>query len=159
MTGKKVTLFQCTKNYKQIVNNYQQVSVLPISSKIFEKLIPDSICDFINKNNLFNKNQSQFSPNDSYIDQLIAITNNIFSTFDANLHWKFVALSLIYLNHSVEFGMTVSFINSSNKININLSGGLTSPHRNQLMPYNIFPTERNFPTRSRYVFYFFFFFS
>ena len=28
------------------------------------------------------------------------------------LHWKFVALSLIYLKHSIEFGMMVSFINS-----------------------------------------------
>ena len=28
------------------------------------------------------------------------------------LDWKFVAFSLIYLKHSIEFGMIVSFINS-----------------------------------------------
>ena len=28
------------------------------------------------------------------------------------LHWKFVEFSLIYLKHSVEVGMMVSFINS-----------------------------------------------
>ena len=38
----------------------------------------------INKNNLFNNNQSGFRPNGSCIHQLIAITHNIFSAFDAN---------------------------------------------------------------------------
>ena len=28
------------------------------------------------------------------------------------IHWKFVTISLIYIKHSVEFGMTVTFINS-----------------------------------------------
>ena len=60
------------------------MSVLPICSKIFEKLIFDSIYDFIDKNNLFNNNQSGFRPSDSCIHQLIAITHNIFSAFDAN---------------------------------------------------------------------------
>ena len=53
-------------------------------SEIFEKLIFDSIYEFLNKNNLFNNNQSGFRPNDSCIHQLITITPNIFSAFDAN---------------------------------------------------------------------------
>ena len=61
------------------------MSFLPICSKIFEKLIFDSIYDFIDKDNLFNNNQSGFRPSDSCIHQLIAITHNIFSPFDANL--------------------------------------------------------------------------
>ena len=61
------------------------MSLLPICSKIFEKLIFDSIYDFIDKNNLLNKNQSGFRPSDSCIHQLIGITHNIFSAFDANL--------------------------------------------------------------------------
>ena len=52
------------------------MSLLPICSKIFEKLIFDSIYDFIDKNNLFNNNQSGFRPSDSCIHQLIAITHN-----------------------------------------------------------------------------------
>ena len=55
------------------------MSLSPICSKIF-----DSIYDFIDKNNLFNNNQSGFRPNDSCIHQLIAITHNIFSAFDVN---------------------------------------------------------------------------
>ena len=72
------------KNSKQIVKNHQLESLLPICSKIIEKLIFDSIYDFINKHNLFNNNQSGFRPIDSCTHQLIAITHDIFSTFDAN---------------------------------------------------------------------------
>ena len=73
------------KSSKKIVNNYRPVSHLPIYSKIFEKLIFDSIYEFINKNNLLNNNQSGFKLNDSCIDHLIDIIHNIFSAFDANL--------------------------------------------------------------------------
>ena len=59
------------------------MSFLPICSKIFEKLIFHGICEFVNKNNLFNNNQSGFRPNDSCLHQLLAITHNIFSAFDA----------------------------------------------------------------------------
>ena len=52
------------------------MSLLHICSKIFEKLIFDSIYEFLNENNLFNNNQSRFRPNDSCIHQLIDITHN-----------------------------------------------------------------------------------
>ena len=73
------------KNSKQIVDNYRPVSLLPICSKIFEKLIFDCICEFLSKNNLSNNNQSGLRPNGSCIHQLIALTRKIFSAFDANL--------------------------------------------------------------------------
>ena len=60
------------------------MSLLPICSNIFEKLIFDSIYDFIDKNNLLNKNQSGFRASDSCIHHLIAIRHNIFSPFDAD---------------------------------------------------------------------------
>ena len=60
------------------------MSLLPICSKIFEKLIFDIFYEFLNKNNLFNHIQSGFRHYDSCIHQLIAITHNIFSAFDAN---------------------------------------------------------------------------
>ena len=85
ITGKKVSYFQYTKNpSNQIVDNYHPVSLLPICSKIFKKLIFNSIYDFIDKNNLFNNNQSGLRPSDSCTHQLTAITHNIFSAFDAN---------------------------------------------------------------------------
>ena len=60
------------------------MSLLPICSKIFEKLIFDIFYEFLNKNNLFNHIQSGFRHYDSCIHQLIVITHNIFSAFDAN---------------------------------------------------------------------------
>ena len=60
------------------------MSLLPICSKIFEKLIFDTIYDFIKK--LFQQRpiRIQNRPNDSFIHQLIVITHNSFSTFYAN---------------------------------------------------------------------------
>ena len=49
MTGKRQCNSSTRKNSKQIVNNYRPVSLLSICSKIFEKLIFDSIYDFIDK--------------------------------------------------------------------------------------------------------------
>ena len=72
------------KNSKQIVDNYRPVSLSFICSKIFEKLIFDSISDFIDKNKVFNNNQSGLTPSDSCIHQLIAITHKVFRAFDAN---------------------------------------------------------------------------
>ena len=85
MTGKNVNIILVHKgNSKQIINNYRPVSLLPICSKISEKLAFGSIYEFIDKNNFFNSNQSRFRPNNSCIYQLIATTRNIFSAFDAN---------------------------------------------------------------------------
>ena len=72
------------KNSKQLVNNYRPVSLLPIYSKIFEKLICDSIFNFMIQKNLLNSCQSSFRPNDSCVNQLIPITQNIYCAFDVN---------------------------------------------------------------------------
>ena len=72
------------KNSKQLVNNYRPARLLPICSKIFEKVIFDSIFNFKIQNNLLNSCQSGFRPNDSCINQLISITHNIYRAFDAN---------------------------------------------------------------------------
>ena len=72
------------KDSKQILNNYRPVSLSPIYTKIFEKLILDSTYEFIDKNNLLKSNQSEFRYNDSCIHQLFYIIRNIFSAFDAN---------------------------------------------------------------------------
>ena len=46
------------KSSKQLVDNYRPVSLLPIFSKIFEKMLFDSIYEFLDKNCLLNSNQS-----------------------------------------------------------------------------------------------------
>ena len=101
------------KDSKQILNNYRPVSLLPIYTKSFEKLIFDSIYEFIDKNNLFKSNQSEFRHNDSCI--YISLFS-LYITFLVHLtlttYWKFVTFFLIYLKHVIEFAMTIFFINS-----------------------------------------------
>ena len=66
------------KNVKQLVDNYRPVTLLSIYSKIFEKLLFDSIFDLLDKNYLSNSNQSGFQTNDFSIHELIALTLDIF---------------------------------------------------------------------------------
>ena len=51
-------------------------------SKIFERLIYNAIFKDSSDNNLIPSNQSGFKPDDSCINQLIAVTRNIFKGFD-----------------------------------------------------------------------------
>ena len=72
------------KNDKQLVKNYRPISLLPIFGKIFEKIIFDRLHDFLLQEELLNPNQSGFRPSDSCVNQLIAITHEIFEAFDCN---------------------------------------------------------------------------
>ena len=72
------------KGDKQIVSNYRPISLLPIFSKIFEKIIFDAIFNYMNTNNFLNSNQSGFRPGDSCVHQLISIVHDIHKSFDAS---------------------------------------------------------------------------
>ena len=72
------------KGNKQILNNYRPVSLLPICSKLFEKIIFDTIFQHLTVNKLLNPNQSGFMLGDSCIHPLISFTHEIYSSFDAN---------------------------------------------------------------------------
>ena len=72
------------KGDKQIINNYRPVSLLPICSKIFEKIIFNSLFEYLEDNKLLNCNQSGFRSGDSCVHQLLSITHEIYKTFDAN---------------------------------------------------------------------------
>ena len=66
------------------MNNYRPISLLPVFGKIFEKIIFNKICNYLSKENLLNPNQSGFRPSDSCMNQLLAITHEIFEAFDCN---------------------------------------------------------------------------
>ena len=72
------------KNDKQLVKNYRPISLLPIFGKIFEKIIFDRLYNFLSQEELLNPNQSGFRPSDSCVNQLVAITHEIFEAFDCN---------------------------------------------------------------------------
>ena len=70
------------KNSRQLKTNYRPISLLPVISKIFEKILFDVTYKFLNENNLITSNQSGFRPNDSTINQLLSITNEIYVNFE-----------------------------------------------------------------------------
>ena len=61
------------KENKSLVKNYRPISLLPICSKIFEKLIYNSLSQYFMVNDLLVKCQSGFLPGDSCISQLLCI--------------------------------------------------------------------------------------
>ena len=48
------------KGDKQLIKNYRPISLLPICSKIFEKVIFNNLYGYLNTNNLLTKYQSGF---------------------------------------------------------------------------------------------------
>ena len=53
------------KGDKQNIKNYRAVSLLPICSKVFERLIYNNILKYFLDNNLISPKQSGFRPGDS----------------------------------------------------------------------------------------------
>ena len=71
------------KSEKQKINNYRPISLLPICSKIFEKIIFNHLYRFLTTNNLITKKQSGFRPGDSTTNQLLDLIDTIHQSFDA----------------------------------------------------------------------------
>ena len=70
------------KNKRQIISNYRPISLLPICSKIIEKIVLDQVYAVLNTNNVLSANQSGFRPGDSTIYQLLSITSTIYDSFE-----------------------------------------------------------------------------
>ena len=60
-----------------MVKNYRPISLLPILGKILQKIIFNRIYNFLLEEDLLN-------PNQTCINQLLAITHEIFEAFDCN---------------------------------------------------------------------------
>ena len=94
----------------QITKNYQPVSLLPISSKIFEKIIFNSLFKYLEDNKFLTCNQSGFRHGDSYAHQLFSIAHKIYKLFDANLSLEVRGVFRRYVKPLTKFGMMVFFI-------------------------------------------------
>ena len=73
------------KGGKQCLKNYRPTSLLPVCSKIFERLICNKIFTIFTDNKLISSNHSGFRPGDSCVNQLPAITQEIYKSFDDGL--------------------------------------------------------------------------
>ena len=70
------------KNDKQLVKNYRPISLLPICSKLFEKMIFTSLYSYLNNNSLITQNQSGFRPGYSTTNQFLFLVNEIHEAFE-----------------------------------------------------------------------------
>ena len=82
------------KGDKQLVKDYRPISLLPITGKLFEILFYNQMFGFFIRNDLISQNQSGFKPGDSCINQLLAITHEIYKSFDACLDVRAVFLDI-----------------------------------------------------------------
>ena len=79
--NKVVPIHQKRKNY---IKNYKPISLLPVFSKAFERIIFKSLFNYFLENKLFTECQSGFLPGDSCISPLLSITHKIYKSFDCN---------------------------------------------------------------------------
>ena len=70
------------KNDKQLVSNYRPISLLPICSKILEKIIFNNMYRYLVVNDLISKHQSGFCPGDSTTNQLLFLVRTIHLALD-----------------------------------------------------------------------------
>ena len=70
------------KENRQLKKNYRPISLLHICRKIFEKLIFDTIYEYLCENQLLTPDQSGFPPGNSTVNQLLSITHKIYSAFE-----------------------------------------------------------------------------
>ena len=107
------------KDDKQCLSNYRPVSLLPICGKFFERLIFNEMFKFFIENELISPNQSGFKPGDSYTNQLLAITHEIYKSFDEGFEVRGVFLDISTVFDKVWYGGLI-FKSKQNGISANL---------------------------------------
>ena len=117
------------KGDNQNLKNYLLISLLPVAGKIFiEKILENNMYKFFAKKNLISPNQSGFKPGNSYINQLLSISDEtyksfddevpgIFLTFQNNLIWHKGLLYKLKQNGISEklFAIITDFLKFKNK--------------------------------------------
>ena len=95
------------KEDKSLLKDYRPISLLPIFSKIFERVIYNFLFNKFQSNKHFTPSQSGFLPGDSCIAQLLSIIHEIQTAFDSN---PTVDMRSIFLDISKAFDKVWSFI-------------------------------------------------
>ena len=72
------------KEDKNLLKNDRLISLLPIFSKIFERVIYNSLFNHFQSNKVFTSSQSGFLPGDLCIAQLLSIIHEIQTAFGNN---------------------------------------------------------------------------
>ena len=64
------------------INNYRPISLLPILSKILEKVVANQLVSFLESNKLLSNSQHGFRPNLSTETALLKVTDKIYHNID-----------------------------------------------------------------------------
>ena len=72
------------------------MSLLPLCGKVSEKILFNNLFNFFLENNLITQKQSGFKPNDSCINQLLSITQEIYKSFGDGFEVRSVFLEPFY---------------------------------------------------------------
>ena len=91
---KKANVPVFKKGDQQLLKNYRPMSLLPIIGNIFERFLYNQMFEFLIRNDLISQNQSGFKRSNSCINQLLAITHEIYKSFDACLDVRAVFLDI-----------------------------------------------------------------
>ena len=75
--------------------------MLPICGKIFERIIFNSLYEYVEENKLLSVHQSGFRSNDSCVNQLLSIVHNLYKAFDA---YPTLKTRGVFLDMSKAFG-------------------------------------------------------
>ena len=82
------------KGTKTDTKNFRPISLLPIVSKIFEKVIHDQTMEYLTDNNIIYKYQSGFRKNHSTDTSLSYLTDKILTGFDSGLLTGMILIDL-----------------------------------------------------------------
>ena len=83
--GKKANIVPVHKKEgKNLIKNYRPVSLLPVFSKIYERVIYNALFNYFKDNKLFTPSQSGFLPGNSCIAQLLSVIHEIQTAFDSS---------------------------------------------------------------------------
>lgn len=91
--SKVIPLIKKNKDISQI-SSYRPISLLPVLSKIAEKIIKKRLLSFIAENDLLAKEQFGFREGHSTVDQLARLVNEITSNFNRKLHTGALSLDI-----------------------------------------------------------------
>ena len=72
------------KDEKNLNENYRPISLLPILGKVFEKVLFDTLYEYIMQHKFLTPCQSGFIKGDSCVNQLLSIIHEIHKNLDAN---------------------------------------------------------------------------
>ena len=82
------------KGQRSMLDNYRPISILPVVSKLMERIMYDQMYEYLNQNNLFSKHQFGFRPYHSTTTTLLDCTNEWYTNMDRGLYNLVVFLDL-----------------------------------------------------------------